>query len=187
MTKNTPESVTTHRRCAEKLSKADPVNCAVLTISDTRTPETDKTGPIIRDMLKEAGHVITAHAICKDEPLEIENAVRHWINDPNIHVIITTGGTGFTPRDCTTEVVEKLIDTPIEGFGELFRMISYNEIGAAAMLSRATAGLVRDDSQGEKGGDTFVFALPGSSNAVKTAMTKLLVPELTHLVMHRRG
>lgn len=187
MSNKTSESVTTHRRCAEKLSKAQPVHCAVLTISDTRTPETDKTGPMIREMLKDAGHVITAHDICKDEPIDIERAIRHWIIDPNVHVIITTGGTGFTPRDGTIDVVKKFIDMPIEGFGELFRMISYQEIGAAAMLSNAIAGLVKDDSKGDSGGDTFLFAIPGSSNAVKTAMEKLIVPELTHLVMHRRG
>jgi len=180
---NTIESHTQHRRCADKLKDQQPVHCAVLTISDTRTDETDTTGPRIRALLEQREHIVHAHAIVRDELTEIDRALRHWIVDPSVEVIITTGGTGLAQRDSTIDAVSDLIDIPLDGFGELFRMISYNAVGSAAMLSRALAGLVHDES----GGDTFIFALPGSSNAVETAMTKLICPELAHLVMHRRA
>lgn len=175
-------SHTDHRRCADTLAQQQPVHCAVLTISDTRTAETDQTGPRIRELLEAGRHVVEAHAIVRDDVAEIDRALRHWIVDPSIHAIITTGGTGFARRDSTIGVVNELIDVPLEGFGELFRMISYQDVGSAAMLSRAVAGLVHD----EAGGDTFLFALPGSRNAVEIAMTRLIGPELAHLVMHRR-
>ncbi len=138
-------------------------------------------------MLEAGGHQSAAHTIVRDDAAAIEQQLQDWINQPDIDVILTTGGTGFAKRDGTIDVVSRLIDVPIDGFGELFRMISYEQVGAAAMLSRAMAGLVRG-----KGGDTdstgtFIFALPGSVHAIRTAMEKLIVPELAHLVMPRRA
>lgn len=152
-------------------------NCAVLTISDTRTEADDKGGKLVREALEERGHVVRAHAIVKDEPVAIEQQLRAWLADSSLHAIITTGGTGIAKRDTTIEVVERLLDKKLDGFGELFRMLSWSEVGSAAMLSRAIAGLA---------GETLLFALPGSSNAVKLAMGKLIGPELSHLVWERR-
>lgn len=149
--------------------------CAVLTISDSRTPATDKGGQLIRDLLDEAGHAVDDYIIVKDEPDLITRALEGWLQD-GFDVILTTGGTGISSRDTTIEVVDRLIDKQLNGFGELFRMISWDDIGAAAMLSRATAGL---------SGETLIFAMPGSTNAVRTAMTKLIVPELPHLIWER--
>ncbi len=150
--------------------------CAVLTVSDTRTPATDKGGQLIRDMLSEAGHNVDDYLIVKDEPPHIERAIKGWLSD-QFDVIFTTGGTGISSRDTTIEVVDRLLDKHLEGFGELFRMVSFEDIGPAAMLSRATAGLA---------GETLLFAMPGSTNAVRTAMEKLIVPELPHLIWERR-
>lgn len=185
-TSSSPASHTQHRRCAETLAQQQPARCAVLTISDTRTQDTDEGGPMIRSLLIDAGHTVAAQDIVRDEPAAIEARLRQWTGDSDIDAVITTGGTGFARRDSTIDVVERLIDIPLDGFGELFRMISYQEVGAAAMLSRATAGLVLNDPQSPQSGGTFIFALPGSVNAVRTAMQSLIVPELAHLVMHRR-
>ena len=152
--------------------------CAVLTISDTRTKETDKGGRIICDQLGAAGHTIGAYEIVKDEPAQIEGRLRAWLSvtTPAFDAILTTGGTGIASRDTTIEVVERLLTKKLDGFGELFRMLSWDEVGAAAMLSRATAGL---------SGETLLFAMPGSTNAVGLAMSKLIVPELPHLIWER--
>lgn len=145
----------------------------MLTISDTKTPETDTSGQLIRELLEKAGHVVRESAIVKDEPAQVQAVIRERCADPGVQAIILTGGTGITSRDSTFEAVEALLDKRLTGFGELFRFLSYQEIGAAAMLSRAQAGVC----QGR-----IVFSLPGSPNACRLAMEKLIIPELGHLV-----
>jgi molybdenum cofactor biosynthesis protein B len=148
------------------------IRCAVLTISDTRTEATDTGGVAIVSLLEGAGHVVTDRSIVRDEPA----AVRAWIEREaaagDARILITTGGTGITARDGTFEVASALIEKPLPGFGELFRALSYQEIGAAAMLSRACAGRIRG---------AILVCLPGSEHAVRLAMEKLLLPELGHL------
>ncbi len=167
------ESTESHRAAARK----ERARCAVLTISDTRTKETDKGGAIIVESLEADGHHVSDYEIVRDESREIEAALRGWLKDGDIDLILTTGGTGIASRDTTIEVVERLLDKRLEGFGELFRMLSWQEVGPAAMLSRAIAGL---------SGETLIFSLPGSTNAVRLAMEKLIIPELRHLVWERR-
>ena len=149
------------------------VACYVLTVSDTRTPGTDTGGRAIRELLENAGHTITGQAIVKDEPELVTIYVRAQLADSRTRVIVTTGGTGITSRDGTFEAIDRLLDKRLEGFGELFRTLSFQEIGSAAMMSRATAGTV---------GRKAIFALPGSENAVRLAMTRLILPELGHVV-----
>jgi len=149
------------------------VTCFVLTVSDSRTPETDTGGRAVRDMLEGAGHVVAGHAIVRDEPAEVAAAVRQQLADPHTRIVITTGGTGITSRDGTFEAIDALLEKRLDGFGELFRMLSFAEIGPAAMMSRATAGTI---------GRAAVFALPGSPDAVRLAMTRLILPELGHVV-----
>ncbi len=149
------------------------VSCFVLTVSDTRTPETDKSGLAIAELLMAAGHVVTGRLIVKDEPAEVVRAVSHQLDAADVQVIITTGGTGITSRDNTYEAIAELLEKRLEGFGELFRVLSYQEIGPAAMMSRASAGLSRGK---------IIVSLPGSEGAVRLAMSKLLIPELGHLV-----
>ena len=153
------------------------VACSVLTVSDSRAPDTDTSGRAIREMLEGAGHVVTDHAIVQDEPERVTAHVRAQLADPRTQVIITTGGTGVTPRDGTFEAIDGLLEKRLDGFGELFRMLSFPEIGAAAMLSRATAGTVSRKA---------IFVLPGSETAVRLAMTRLILPELGHLVQQLR-
>jgi molybdenum cofactor biosynthesis protein B len=148
------------------------VACYVLTVSDSRTPETDTGGAAVRQLLEEAGHQVTGHALVKDEPSQVTAQVRAQLADARTQVIITTGGTGITSRDGTYEAVAGLIEKRLDGFGELFRMLSFNEIGPSAMMSRAVAGTI---------GRKAIFVLPGSPNAVKLAMTKLILPELGHV------
>jgi len=174
-----PSASTQQHRAA---SHDQPVACAVLTVSDTRAAETDEGGPLIRRHLQGAGHTIIAHAICRDEPEQIARQLDEWIDDARIQVILTTGGTGIARRDTTIEIVAGRLTHPLHGFGELFRMLSYEQVGAAAMLSRAVAGLVARGA----GRDTFLFAMPGSTNAIETAMKNLIVPELSHLVWERK-
>jgi len=149
------------------------VACYVLTVSDSRTAETDTGGRAIRELLEAAGHVVTGHAIVKDEPADVTAQVRAQLADPRTQVIITSGGTGITSRDGTFEAIDALLDKRLDGFGELFRMLSFQEIGAAAMMSRATAGTAAR---------TAIFVLPGSPHAVRLAMTRLVLPELGHVV-----
>jgi molybdenum cofactor biosynthesis protein B len=149
------------------------VTAAVLTVSDTRTETTDRSGTLIRKRLERAGHVVSAYRIVPDEPARIRRALRAWIRDPSIQAVILTGGTGIAPRDGTVEVVEALLTKPLAGFGEIFRAISYRRIGPAAFLSRATAGLC---------GSKVLFSLPGSVDAVTLAMDRLILPELGHLI-----
>src|SRR5262249_33685808 len=145
--------------------------CFVLTISDTRTPDNDTGGDAIAATLERGGHQLTGRAIVRDEPDAVRDIVRR--EAASAQAIITTGGTGITSRDSTFEAIAALLDKRLDGFGELFRSLSYQEIGAAAMLSRACAGTV---------GRAIVFSLPGSEHAVRLAMEKLIIPELGHVV-----
>jgi molybdopterin adenylyltransferase len=149
------------------------VTCFVLTISDTRKEGTDTSGRAIAEALEASGHHVADRKIVRDEPVTIRQTIVSAMNDPGVQVIITTGGTGITSRDSTYEVVVSLLDKRLDGFGELFRVLSYQEIGASAMMSRACGGT----AQGK-----IILSLPGSENAVRLAMTKLILPELGHLV-----
>ncbi len=149
------------------------VGCFVLTISDSKTPETDTSGALIRELVAKEGHTVVGHAIVKDEPALVAARIREGCADPTIQAFILTGGTGVSSRDSTFEAVEALLDKRLTGFGELFRMLSYQEIGAAAMLSRAQAGVVKGRA---------LFSLPGSPNACRLALEKLILPELGHLL-----
>ena len=148
------------------------VGCFVLTVSDTRTAETDSSGRAIREFLERAGHQVTGFAIVRDEPTLVTASVKQWLTDAATRVIITTGGTGITTRDGTFEAVDALFEKRLDGFGELFRMLSFDEVGSAAMMSRATAGTV---------GAKAILVLPGSEHAVRLAMSRLIVPELGHV------
>jgi len=170
------ESTRKHREASP-----EKIRVAVLTISDTRTLETDTGGNIIVELMQEAGHEIPRREIVRDDAPRIQELLQGLLADENVDAVITTGGTGISGRDTTYEVVSHTIEKRLDGFGELFRMLSYEEIGAAAMLSRAVAGSVATAS-----GSKFVVCLPGSSNAVRLAMEKLLVPELPHVVFELR-
>lgn len=148
-----------------------PVQVAVLTVSDTRTLADDRSGLIVADLLAEAGHVIAAREIVPDNRDAIRARLQAWIDDEGVDVIIATGGTGVTPRDITPEAMAPLVSKPIPGFGELFRWLSYQEIGTSTIQSRAEAALCST---------TYVFLLPGSPGAVRTAMTRILLQQLDH-------
>ena len=156
-----------------KAAAPSSIACYVLTVSDTRTPDTDTSGRAICELLANAGHTVTGQAIVKDDPLTVAERVTLAIADPQTQAVITTGGTGITSRDGTYEAISTMLEKRLDGFGELFRMLSFAEIGAAAMLSRATAGTIAR---------TAIFVLPGSENAVRLAMTRLILPELGHVV-----
>lgn len=149
------------------------VRVFVLTVSDTRTDDTDVSGRAIVDLLEQAGHQVAGKAIEKDEPARVAELVRQRAVIADVDAIITTGGTGLTSRDSTFEAIDALLTKRLPGFGELFRMLSYQDIGAAAMMSRACAGTI---------GKVVVISLPGSEKAVRLAMTTLVIPELAHLV-----
>jgi len=164
------ESTSQHRTSAAALPS---IRAAVLTISDTRTPETDTSGSMMRRLLEQDGNTVLSYRIVPDEPALIREEIESLCGGGEVQAILCNGGTGISPRDGTYEMVSSLIERPLPGFGELFRMLSWQEVGAAAMLSRATAGLV---------GNVLVFSTPGSVNAVEVAMTRLIIPELRHLV-----
>jgi len=149
------------------------LGCWVLTISDTKTPDTDTSGALIRERLAAAGHRVVGSGIVRDEPVEVQRVIREASSDAAVQVIIMTGGTGITSRDSTYEAVDAMLDKRLPGFGELFRMLSFQEVGAAAMLSRAQMGIHAR---------RIVVSLPGSPNACRLALDKLLLPELGHLV-----
>ena len=155
----------------QEQAEETPVRCVVVTVSDTRTEDTDTSGQFIRTALEDAGFSVDYYTIVPDEPDRIEALVDELVD--SVDAVLMNGGTGISARDQTVDVLQEQIDKPLPGFGELFRMLSYDEIGAGAMLSRATAGVYRD---------TLLFAMPGSTNAVQLAMTKLILPELEHLV-----
>lgn len=148
-----------------------PLNIAVLTVSDTRTEETDKSGKVLQQGAEEAGHRVVEKLIVKDDVYQMRAVFSRWIADPEVHVILSTGGTGIAGRDSTPEAVIPLLDKPIEGFGELFRAISLEEIGASAIQSRAIAGLTNQ---------TLIFCLPGSTGACRTGWEKILKSQLDH-------
>jgi molybdopterin adenylyltransferase len=155
----------------QELSKDTPVRCAVITVSDTRTPDTDRSGGLIKARLAEAGHRTAVYKIIPDEPLQVSALLDELAG--SVEAVLLNGGTGIGRRDTTYEAVAGKLEKTLPGFGEIFRMLSYQEIGAAAMLSRAVAGVYRD---------MLVFSMPGSTNAVRLAMDRLIVPELQHLV-----
>lgn len=151
------------------------LKCAVVTVSDTRTEETDDSGRIIQEALRNEGHNISMYRIVKDEASQIREAVLESLEISD--VVICNGGTGISPRDVTVEALVPLMSRILEGFGEIFRTLSYKEIGSSAMLSRAIAGVVEDN---------LVFCLPGSPNAVKVAMEELVLPEMGHVLSQVR-
>jgi len=153
------------------------IGCFVLTISDSKTEATDTSGQLIRELLTGAGHTVVGHAIVRDEPTQVTGLIRKGCADAAVEAFILTGGTGVTSRDSTYEAVEVLLDKRLAGFGELFRMLSYQEIGAAAMMSRAQGGVVQGRA---------LFSLPGSPNACRLALEKLILPELGHVLREVR-
>ncbi|MFD6439481.1 molybdenum cofactor biosynthesis protein B [Peribacillus sp. NPDC060186] len=162
-------SVKEHKKAITKA-----IRCKVITVSDTRNKETDKSGALMIELLKLNGHEVTEYEIVKDEAGAIQGAVTAGCENSQVDVILTNGGTGIAKRDVTIEAVKELMTKEIPGFGELFRMLSYQEdIGSAAILSRAIAGVVNNKA---------VFSTPGSSGAVRLAMNKLILPELGHVV-----
>jgi len=159
-----------HRDAAQQLP---PVRVAVLTVSDTRTPADDRSGKLLCDGLAAAGHQLTGYRIAPDEPTVIEPLLRAWVAAPDCDAVILNGGTGISRRDRTYDVVASMLDKTLPGFGEIFRILSWEEVGAAAMLSRAVAGICEG---------TVIFSLPGSTNAVRLGLEQLILPELAHLV-----
>lgn len=164
---NEPPGLHQHRRAAPPS-----VPTIVVTVSDTRTLETDDGGALVAELLEGAGHRVVRREIVKDEPAAIGAAVRRGLEDGETRALILTGGTGVAPRDLTPDTVEPLLERVVPGFGELFRALSYAEIGSAALLSRALAGIAAG---------RVVFVVPGSRGAVRLAMEKLILPELGHL------
>jgi molybdenum cofactor biosynthesis protein B len=162
------QSVQQHREAAPER-----VGAAVVTVSDTRTKETDTSGRLIIERLEAAGHTVVGYEIVQDEPHQIVAVLNRFAIEPDCQAILFNGGTGIARRDTTFDVISGRLEKALVGFGELFRMLSYEEIGAAAMLSRATAGVYLG---------RLVFSMPGSSNAVALAMDKLIAAELAHLV-----
>lgn len=153
------------------------LSLAVLTVSDTRTIETDKSGALIVELAEAAGHRVVAREILPDEPEPMTAFIRSAIDDQNADAVLITGGTGVSPRDQTYETVSALLTKPLPGYGELFRMLSYDQIGAACILSRAIGGLI---------GRSAALVMPGSRAAVELAMTKIIIPELPHLIREAR-
>src|SRR5262245_43952342 len=145
---------------------------AIVTVSDTRTEADDTSGKLARELVERAGHTVRDVRILKDEPAQVRDAVRELASRPDVRAVILNGGTGISRRDRTYEAVAALLERRLDGFGELFRALSYQEIGSAAMLSRAVAGLI---------GDTAVFSVPGSTGAVRLALERLVLPELGHI------
>jgi molybdenum cofactor biosynthesis protein B len=159
------------------------VACAVITCSDSRTPEDDESGLLIRTLLEADGHTHPFHAISRDEPTQIRALLAELAARTDIQAIILNGGTGVSRRDNTFDAVSACLTKTLPGFGEIFRMLSYQSIGSGALLSRATAGIiVTPDSATGGTRHIVVFSIPGSPNAVELAMTKLILPELSHLV-----
>lgn len=154
------------------------VACAIVTVSDTRTAATDTSGALTRDLLVRAGHAAADPVILPDEPARVRAHVEALLADAGVDAVLVNGGTGLAPRDTTYEAIAALLEKRLDGFGELFRMLSYEQIGAAAMLSRAVAGVARG---------RVVVSMPGSTAAVELAMTRLVVPELGHMVKLAKG
>ena len=149
------------------------VGCFVITCSDTRTPDTDTSGQLIIRLLKEQGHDIVGYHVVKDDPAAIATLIRDAVQNAAVQAILVNGGTGISRRDSTFEAVDGMLEKRLEGFGELFRFLSYQDIGSSAIMSRATAGIF----QGR-----MIFSTPGSEAAVRLAMEKLILPELGHII-----
>lgn len=157
-----------HRQKAGK----GPVTVAIVTVSDTRTPETDQNRQYIEARLGELGHRVAAYRLIRDEPDQVAAVIEELAAMPGVQIVLFNGGTGISPRDTTYDVVSRYLHKTLPGFGELFRHLSYQEVGAAAMFSRATAGVYRN---------TLIVSMPGSPNAVQVALEKLILPEINHL------
>lgn len=149
-----------------------PVTVAIVTVSDSRTPESDQNRQYIEGRMAELGHNVAAYRLIKDEPDQVAAVLGELAAMPGVQIILFNGGTGISPRDTTYDVVSRMLKKTLPGFGELFRLLSFEEVGAAAMFSRATAGVYRG---------TLVFSMPGSPNAVQVALEKLIIPEINHL------
>jgi molybdenum cofactor biosynthesis protein B len=165
-------SVEQHRRAAPAV-----LGFSMLTVSDTRAERDDTSGNVLRELAAADGHRVVESAIVRDDVAAIREAARRLLGLPGVDVLVVTGGTGFSPRDVTLDALGPLLERPVEGFGELFRMLSFQQVGAAAMLSRAAAGLA---------GTQAIFLLPGSPKAVKLAMEALILPEAAHLLGQAR-
>lgn len=161
----------THQPHPDKAAIA--VNCAVITVSDTRSPQTDRSGQLIQQLLRDAGHGIGVYKIVKDEPTQIQDYLKLLAERSDLNALIFNGGTGIAPRDTTYDALETFLEKTLPGFGEIFRFLSYQEIGSRAIASRAVAGVYQKK---------LVFSIPGSSGAVKLALQQLILPELIHLV-----
>jgi molybdenum cofactor biosynthesis protein B len=168
-------SYQSHQRSASAIS----ARCAVITLSDTRTEQTDKSGEAIRQLLQAAGHTIALYRILPDDPAALDSLLRQALADPAIDCILTNGGTGVSPRDQTIPTIQRLLAAELAGFGELFRMLSFEQIQSGAMLSCAIAGIAAE-------GNKPIFAMPGSTKAVELAMTRLILPELGHVLAELR-
>lgn len=164
-----------HHTYAESIKS---VKCAVLTISNTRTEETDTSGKLICDLLEAKGHCVIRYQIVPDDIWQVRKVIVSWLTDEEVDAVITTGSTGISPQDIAVEAIKPFLDKNLEGFGELFRSLSYSEIGSAALMSRAFAGVANGK---------VVFCLPGSPNACQLALQKLILPELRHLLWTARG
>ncbi len=149
-----------------------PVTVAIVTVSDTRTPETDQNRRYIEDQMAAGGHRVAAYRLIRDEPDQVAAVIDELTALPDVQIILFNGGTGISPRDTTYDVVSRRLEKTLPGFGELFRLLSYQQVGAAAMLSRATAGVCRGK---------VIVSMPGSPNAVQTALEQLILPEINHL------
>ena len=154
------------------------VNCAVITVSDTRDEATDKSGNFIKQSLLNAGHLVSQYLIVKDEPDLIRSHMQALAELPELEAVILNGGTGIAPRDTTYDAIAALLSKTLPGFGEMFRYLSWQEVGSRAIASRAVAGIYRDK---------LIFSLPGSSGAVKLAIEQLILPEVVHLVRQLKG
>jgi molybdenum cofactor biosynthesis protein B len=163
-----------HQHAAETIV----ARCAVVTLSDTRDDVTDTSGRSIRTLLEQNGHAVARYTILPDEPAKLSTLLDTLLADDAIDAVLTNGGTGISRRDSTISVVESKLTAPLPGFGELFRMLSWEQIGSGAILSRAVGGVA-----GER---KLIFAMPGSTKAVELAMTKLILPELKHLLLELR-
>lgn len=148
------------------------VNIAIVTVSDTRTADSDENRQYLEARMGELGHRVAAYRLIKDEPDQVLAVLQELAAMPDVQMVLFNGGTGIAPRDTTYDVISRHLEKPLPGFGELFRMLSYEQVGAAAMLSRATAGVYRQ---------TLIVSMPGSPNAVQTAVEKLIIPEINHL------
>ncbi|HEY6085693.1 MAG TPA: MogA/MoaB family molybdenum cofactor biosynthesis protein [Nitrospira sp.] len=149
------------------------IGCMVITCSDTRTPDTDTSGQLIQELLTEEGHTVAAYHLVKDEPSQIKERIIAGVTNEAVQAIIINGGTGISRRDSTFEAVDAMLEKRLDGFGEVFRYLTYQDIGSPAIMSRATAGIIKG---------RVLFSTPGSEHAVRLAMEKLILPELGHLV-----